>query len=153
MSERPPERVVIRGVKPELECGRFPIKRVVGETVAVEADIFGDGHEALESILRYRHESDEPWTEISLEPLGNDRWRAEFPVEKLGHYIYTVAAWIDPFRTWYKDFLKRVDANQDVTVDLQIGAELLKAASERAMGADAQKLQHAARRLRIQDVD
>ena len=153
MSERPPERVIIRGVKPELECGRFPIKRVVGETVAVEADIFADGHEAIEGVVRYRHEDDEPWTEIAMELLGNDRWSAEFPVEKLGHYIYTITGWIDPFQTWYKDFLKRVAANQDVTVDLQIGAELLKAASERAMGADAQKLHHAARHLRIEDVD
>jgi len=153
MSERPPERVVIRGVKPELECGRFPIKRVVGETVAVEADIFADGHEAVECVLRYRHDDDEPWTEISMEPLGNDRWRAEFPVEKLGQYIYTIAGWVDPFRTWYRDFLKRVAASQDVAVDLQFGAQLLNAAGERAMGADAQKLQHAARNLRIEQVD
>ena len=153
MSERPPERVIIRGVKPELECGRFPIKRVVGETVAVEADIFADGHEAIEGVVRYRHEDDEPWTEIAMELLGNDRWSAEFPVEKLGHYIYTITGWIDPFQTWYKDFLKRVAANQDVTVDLQIGTELLKAAGERAMGADAQKFHHAARHLRIEDVD
>src|SRR5437867_98791 len=153
MNDRPPERVVIRGVKPELECGRFPIKRVVGETVAVEADVFADGHEALECVLRYRHENEEPWTEICMEPLANDRWRAEFPVEKLGQYIYTISSWIDPFRTWYQDFLKRAGANQDVTVDLQIGGQLLKAASERAMGADAQKLQHAARHLRLEDVD
>src|SRR5437016_11332581 len=153
MSERPPERVIIRGVKPELECGRFPIKRVVGETVAVEANIFADGHEAIEGVVRYRHEDDEPWTEIAMELLGNDRWSAEFPVEKLGHYIYTITGWIDPFQTWYKDFLKRVAANQDVTVDLQIGAELLKSASERAMGADAQKLQHTARDLQPEAVD
>src|SRR5437867_3490114 len=77
MSEGPPERVVIRGVKPELECGRFPVKRVLGETVAVEADIFSYGHDALECVVRYRHEADEPWTEISMEALGNDHWRAE----------------------------------------------------------------------------
>src|SRR6058998_2349823 len=153
MSERPPERVVIRGVKPELECGRFPVKRVLGETVAVEADIFSYEHDALECVVRYRHEDDELWTEISMEALGNDHWRAQFPVDKLGQYIYTITAWIDPFRTWYQDLLTRIRADQDVTVDLQIGAELLKAAGERAMGADARKLQHAARHLRIEDVD
>jgi len=153
MSERPPERVVIRGVKPELECGRFAIKRVIGETVVVEADIFADGHDAITAVVRYRHEDDEAWAEVSMEALGNDHWRAEFPVETLGQDIYTIAAWVDPFQTWYKDFLKRVAANQDVTVDLQIGAKLLKSASERAMGADAQKLQHAARELQPEAVD
>src|SRR5262249_12641638 len=146
MSERPPERVVIRGVKPELECGRFPVKRVLGETVAVEADIFSYGHDGLGCVVRCRHEDDELGAEIAMEAAGNDHWRAQFPVEKLGQYIYTITAWIDPFRTWYQDLLERIRADQDVTVDLQIGAELLKGASERAMGADARKLQHAARR-------
>jgi starch synthase (maltosyl-transferring) len=153
MSERPPERVVIRGVKPELECGRFAIKRVVGETVVVEADIFADGHDAITALVRYRHEDDEAWAEVPMDALGNDHWRAEFPVEVLGQYIYTIAGWVDPFQTWYKDFLKRIAANQDVTVDLQIGAKLLKSASERATGADAQKLQHAARDLQPEAVD
>jgi len=153
MSERPPERVVIRRVKPELECGRFAIKRVVGETVVVEADIFADGHDAIACAVRYRHENEEPWAEVSMEPLGNDHWRAEFPVEQLGNYIYAVTAWIDPFQSWYTNFLKRIAANQDVTVDLQIGGQLLKAAGERAMGADANKLLHAARALKIEAVD
>jgi len=153
MSERPPERVVIRGVKPELECGRFAIKRVVGETVVVEADIFADGHDAITAVVRYRHEDDEAWAEVPMDALGNDHWRAEFPVERLGQYIYTITGWVDPFQTWYKDFLKRIAANQDVTVDLQIGAKLLKSTSERAMDADAQKLQHTARDLQPEAVD
>jgi starch synthase (maltosyl-transferring) len=153
MSERPPERVVIRGVRPELECGRFPIKRVAGETVLVEADIFADGHDAIASVIRYRHEDEEPWAEVPMEPLVNDHWRGEFPVDRLGHYIYTITGWIDSFQTWYNDFLKRVAAGQDVAVDLQIGAQLLKGAGERAMGADAAKLLHAARGLKIEAVD
>src|SRR5215467_9392898 len=144
MSERPPERVVIRGVKPELECGRFPIKRVAGETVIVEADIFADGHDAITAVVRYRHEDDEAWAEVAMEPLGNDHWRAKFPVENLGQYIYTIAGWVDPFQTWYKDFLKRIAAGQDITVDLQIGKALLNSAAERASGDDAQKLELAA---------
>ncbi len=153
MSERPPERVVIRGLTPELECGRFAIKRVAGETVVVEADVFADGHESIGCVVRYRHEDDEPWDEVPMEALGNDRWRAEFPVEKPGQYIYTVTGWIDSFQTWHNDFLKRIAANQDVTVDLEIGAALLKAAGERAMTADAEKLRHAARNLKIEEVD
>jgi len=152
MSERPPQRVVIRGVEPEIECGRFAIKRVVGETVVVEADVFADGHDSLAAVITYRHEDDKAWSEIAMEPLGNDRWRAEFPVGTLGQYLYTITGWVDPFQTWYKDFLKRVAAQQDVTVDLQIGAELLKAAAARAGSDDAQKLRHAARSLQPADV-
>ena len=144
MDDLPPQRVVIRGVSPELECGRFPIKRVIGETVIVEADVFADGHDAIAAVVRYRHEDEEPWSEISMVPLGNDRWRAEFPVERLGQYLYTISGWIDSFKTWYLDFLKRVAANQDVSVDLQIGAKLLEDAAERATGDDAAHLRRVA---------
>src|SRR5438094_10571389 len=102
MSERPPERVVIRGVKPELECGRFPVKRVLGETVAVETDIFSYGHDALECVVRYRHEDDELWTETSMEAVGNDHWRDQLRVEKLGQYSYTDTSWIGHISPWYQ---------------------------------------------------
>src|SRR4051794_16447662 len=106
MSELPPQRVVIRGVEPEVECGRFAIKRVVGESVTVEADIFADGHDFLSAVVRYRPEDDPAWSEVPMDELGNDHWRAEFLVDKLGQYLYSVTAWVDPFKTWYKDFLK-----------------------------------------------
>ena len=147
MTDLPPQRVVIRGVQPEIECGRFPIKRVIGESIVVEADIFADGHDSIEAVVRYRHENDEAWSEVSMDALGNDRWQAEFPVDDLGQYFYTIAGWIDPFQTWYKDFLKRIAAGQDVTIDLQIGKALLNSAAERASGDDAQKLELAARNL------
>jgi starch synthase (maltosyl-transferring) len=153
MSARPPERVVIRGVEPELEGGRFAIKRSVGETVTVEADIFADGHDSITAVLQYRHEDDERWLEVAMGALGNDRWRASFRTEKPGQYIYTLSAWVDLFQTWYQDFLKRVAAQQDVTIDLQIGTGLLKSAAGRANGPDAQKLREVAAQLRPEAVD
>ncbi len=153
MNEQWPARVVIRRVRPEVECGRFPAKRVVGQTVVVEADVLADGHDSIAAVLRYRYENDEAWSEIPMDALGNDHWRAEFPVEHLGHYLYTVSGWIEPFQTWYEGFLKRIAAKQDVTADLQIGTALLKAAAERATGNDARKLQQAASKLRADDVD
>jgi starch synthase (maltosyl-transferring) len=136
-----------------VECGRFAIKRAVGETVLVNADIFTDGHDVIACVVRYRHEDEVAWTEVPMEPLGNDHWQAEFSVHKLGQYLYAAAAWVDPFQTWYKDFLKRIAANQDVTVDLQIGAALLKAAAGRANGADAAKLSAAAGQFVSEAVD
>jgi len=115
--------------------------------VEVEADIFADGHDCIAAVVRYRHEDDEVWGEVPMAPLGNDHWRGQFPVGKLGHYLYTISAWVDPFLTWYHDFQKRIEADQDVTVDLQIGSALLKDVAERALGADAKELIAAAERL------
>jgi starch synthase (maltosyl-transferring) len=126
MTERPPQRVVIRGVNPEIECGRFPVKRIVGDRVIVEADIFADGHDTIAAVIRYRHEDEGLWSEIPMQELGNDHWRAEFTVQHLGEYIYAINAWVDPVQTWFKDFLKRVAAGQDVGTDLQIGALALE---------------------------
>src|ERR1051326_1860946 len=105
-------RVIIRGVRPEIECGRFPIKRTVGEEVQVEADIFADGHDAITCVVRHRHEQDGKWEETPMVALGNDRWRTHFVVDKLGFFIYTLSAWIDHFKTWSNDLKKRVAAGQ-----------------------------------------
>ena len=65
-------RVVIRGVRPEIECGRFPIKRTVGEVVEVEADVFADGHDNIACVVRYRHLDDSGWEEIPMTAEVND---------------------------------------------------------------------------------
>ena len=140
-------RVVIEGVSPEIDCGRFAIKRVVGETVLVEADVFADGHDQVACQILYWQEKKELQTS-PMKLLGNDRWRGEFSVELLGRYKYTVEGWIDRFQTWRGELLKRVAAGQDVHVDLLIGAELIGEAAMRATGDDAVLLRDWARRLR-----
>jgi starch synthase (maltosyl-transferring) len=141
-------RVVIEGVSPEIDGGRFPIKRVIGEQVRVEADAFTDGHDAVSCVLRYRREGAPDWSELPMQPLGNDRWRAAFPVSELGRYRYTVRAWVDRFKTWARDLGKRVEAGQEVQVDLLIGAALVEDAQRRASGEDARRLRAAAEALR-----
>src|SRR5437899_937020 len=118
-------RVVIESVTPEIDAGRFPIKRTLGEKVVVEADIFADGHDFLAAVLRYRKETAAEWLEAPISALVNDRWRGEFRVTQLGRYCYTLAAWVDHFQTWTHDLRKRLDAGQDVSVDLLIGANLV----------------------------
>src|SRR5215471_14341593 len=140
-------RVVIEGVSPEIDCGRFAIKRVVGETVLVEADVFADGHDQVACQILYWQEKKELQTS-PMKLLGNDRWRGEFSVELLGRYKYTVEGWIDRFQTWRGELLKRVAAGQDVHVDLLVGAELIGEAAMRATGDDAVLLRDWARRLR-----
>jgi starch synthase (maltosyl-transferring) len=141
-------RVVIEGVQPEIEGGRYPAKRTVGEKLVVEGDIFTDGHDAISGVLLYRKEGARRWSEVPLEFLVNDRWRGEFEVTELGRYVYTLEAWVDPFRTWRGDLRKKVDAGQDVAVDLEIGAELIRQASSRAPGEDKKRLESSATTLK-----
>jgi starch synthase (maltosyl-transferring) len=141
-------RVVIEGVQPEIDCGRFPIKRVVGEDVVVTADVFADGHDLLSGSLLWRAEKDEAWTEAPLDPLPNDRWRGRFAVEQLGRYRYTVRGWIDRFATWRRDLAKKAEAGQDVTVDLVWGRRMVEAAARRASGPERTELRTFAKRMR-----
>jgi starch synthase (maltosyl-transferring) len=133
-------RVAIEAVWPEVDGGRFPSNRSLGEKVAIEADVFTDGHDALACILRYRHQATSTWTEVRMTALGNDRWRAEFAVTDLGRYIYTFEAWVDRFLTWRLQLAKRVAAGQDVALELEVGAKLVEAAAGRAQGADSTAL-------------
>ena len=145
-------RVVIEGIQPVIDAGRFPIKRTIGEQVVVEADIFTDGHDLLSAVLCYRWVRDPVWTEVAMAPLDNDRWQGRFSVSQLGRYSYSIQAWVDHFTTWYQALRKRLEADQEVQVELLIGAELIEAASQRATGTDAAALQERARLLRIRGV-
>lgn len=141
-------RVAIETVTPEIDGGLFALKRSVGERVIVEADIFADGHDVLSAVLKFRPEASSDWQETPMAFLANDRWRAEFAVTETGIYLYTIEAWADHFQSWRRDLKKRLDARQDVSVDLLLGAELIEAAAKRAKGADAEQLQNWARELR-----
>lgn len=141
-------RVVIERVQPEIDCGRFPIKRVVGENVLVEADIFADGHDQLACRILYWEETDEKPRSIPMELIENDRWRGEFEVSQVGTCHYTVEGRIDHFKTWRTDLTKRIAAGQDTRSDLLIGAEFIEAAADRASSPDRDALHDWAQRLR-----
>ncbi|HJP66094.1 MAG TPA: maltotransferase domain-containing protein, partial [Actinomycetota bacterium] len=141
------KRVVIEGVKPEIDSGRFPIKRVRGEDVAVEADAFADGHDLLGCALLWRRDGDEGWVEVPMDSLPDDRWRGRFTVEELGRYRYSVRAWVDRFATWRRDLAKRAEAGQDLAVELQIGLTMVTAAVRRATGPERTELRTFAKRL------
>jgi starch synthase (maltosyl-transferring) len=143
-------RVVIEGVQPEIDGGRFAAKRVSGDSVAVEADIFADGHDALAAVLLFRKAEEARWTEIFMEPLVNDRWRAAFEVDQLGDYHFTIEAWVDRFETWRSGIRKKIAAGQEVSLELAAGAELISNAAGRAAGADRRALGELAGALRAE---
>ena len=141
-------RVVIEKVSPQIDCGRFPIKRVVGEVVVVEADVFADGHDQVSCQVLYSREGDKDWQSAPMTREGNDRWRGTFSVPEVGRYEYTIEGWIDRFQTWRDALAKRIAAAQDVHVDLLVGAELIEAAAGRAKGEDVRLLQQTAHSIR-----
>jgi starch synthase (maltosyl-transferring) len=146
-------RAVIEAVTPSVDDGRFPIKRVQGERVAVAADCFTDGHDALVCLLRWRHESEAPWHEVRMQAEPNDRWHAEFRVERLGRYLYSVVARVDAFLSWRHDFGRRIEA-EDIRSAALAGAELVEQAAQRARDEDAERLQAWAEQLRsVQDIE
>ena len=95
-------RVVIEAVTPEIDAGRFPIKRTVGESVCVEADVFVDGHEQVAAVLLTRHNSQVNWSESLMEARANDRWRGQFRGTEVGRYFYSVPGWLEVF-AWSSD--------------------------------------------------
>jgi starch synthase (maltosyl-transferring) len=126
------QRVVIEGVLPQVDDGRFPIKRVVGDRVAVTADIFADGHDELAAVLLYRKTGEAHWREARMAFVDNDRWSGEFVVPELGRYEYTIEGWIDRFESWRQGLSKKFGAGQDVASELLEGAELVREAASRA---------------------
>ncbi len=135
-------RVVIEGVEPQIDGGRYPIKRIVGERVVVTANIFADGHDSVSAVLLYQQARDSAPQEVPMELIewGLDRWRGEFQVTELAPYVFTLQAWVDRFKTWRKDFEKKVEARQDVSVDLLAGIEHVRAAAGLANGSDSADL-------------
>ena len=141
---RDPTRVVIEGVRPETDAGRFPAKRTLGEALVVEADVFCDGHDQVAAAVWVRSPGGAPTVEIAMRPLVNDRFAAEIVPDALGRWAFTVVGWLDRFATWRHGTQRKVEAGQDVEVELQIGAALVRAAADRASGADAALLADAA---------
>ena len=145
-------RVIIENVAPQVDCGRFAPKRVLGETVEVEADLFTDGHDQVSGLLLYRHSADAQWRTERLGPLVNDRWRARFVADRLGRWVYTVQAWVDHFETWRRDLVKRHAAGQDLHIELLRGAQMVQAAAGRSSQSGRALSDHA-RRLSDEKAD
>jgi len=123
---RPP-RIQIEDVWPQLDCGRYPVKRSVGDEVEVWATIFRDGHEALGAAVLYRAPGSAAWQEASMRLTEPDRWTGSFPVDACGRWEFTVQAWVDRFESWREELRRKVEAGQmDLTSELQEGAALLK---------------------------
>jgi starch synthase (maltosyl-transferring) len=124
--------VVIEDVYPELDCGRYPVKREVGDRLEVWADVFKEGHDAIAAVLKYRVKGEAEWSEAPMRHHENDRWSGSFPLLENARYEYTIEAWFDEFGTWRRDVGKKVDAGQDVALELIEGRRIVEGAAERS---------------------
>ncbi|MFH1359741.1 MAG: alpha-1,4-glucan--maltose-1-phosphate maltosyltransferase [Candidatus Omnitrophota bacterium] len=122
----PHHQVSIENVSPQVDHGRFPAKRVVGEKVTVQADIFVGGHDEVSARLLYRKADEKDWHIVPMTFLSNDIWQGEFTIEEQLSYCFTVQGWVDHFQTWQKDLRKRFEAHQDLKVELLIGIKILE---------------------------
>jgi starch synthase (maltosyl-transferring) len=130
--------LAIECVSPVLDDGRFPVKRIIGETLRVGADIFKDGHDLLAARIRYRAPAENDWRYAPLTfDYNSDRWLGSFPLDQIGRWTYTVEAWTDQFGTWRSELEKKINAGHDVSIELLEGAELVEAAARRTRFGDA----------------
>jgi starch synthase (maltosyl-transferring) len=127
-------KIVIERVYPELDCGRYAVKREVGDRLEVSADIFKEGHDAIAAAIRYRAEDEREWREARMYFVDNDRWCGDVPLTRNARYQYTIIAWTDTFGSWRSDLRKKYDAGQDVASELVEGAAIVRRA---AAGSEA----------------
>src|SRR5213595_269184 len=128
---------VIENLRPLREGGRYPVKRIVEDDLAVEADVFKDGHDVVAAALKWRLVGQPRWHETAMSFIDNDRWRGICSLNEIGVYEYTVEAWTDTFRSWRDEFTKKFEAGiSDLTAETLEGAALIEAAGKRAHVAD-----------------
>lgn len=136
-----PSRVVIEGVYPEIDCGQFAVKRVTGQPVVVAADLHADGHNLVASAVLFRKHGTAQWAERRLLPtVEPDRFAGQFDVLELGHYEYTFRGWIDKFANWRRDTSRKLQAGQEIELEIAEGVLLLEAAHGKAKGEEKEEI-------------
>jgi starch synthase (maltosyl-transferring) len=118
-------RFRIEDIYPCVDCGRYPIKRIAGESVEIWADIFREGHDVLAAALIWRNESSPDWLREPMTLFGNDRWHGRFTPPEPGRYVFAIEAWTDQYATWRKEYLLKQEAGQDVSLVAREGHELI----------------------------
>jgi glycosidase len=141
--------IVIRVVRPIVDCGQFPIKRTVGDQLMVDAEIFTTGEKTVLADLLVRPQGSEYWSRTPMGEVGQDRYRGSTRLGEVGVFEYTVEAWVDEYQTWLRGFLRWLESGEDVHVDLEDGVNILRRASARATGKDLKVIEDTINRLRV----
>jgi starch synthase (maltosyl-transferring) len=137
------DTVIIERVTPEIDGGDHPVKRVVGDLLEVQADIFTHGHDVVRAVLLFRRKGEEAWREDEMEHFDNDRWRGAFRLEENATYEYTILAWRDEFLSWAQDLSKKHAAGLEIASELLEGKRLVERVAPRAEESDRKRLEQA----------
>ena len=132
-------RIAIEAVRPAVEDGRFSARRIVGQTVAVAANLIGDGHERLAADLLWRPADQAAWERVPMAPLGNDRYGASFPLARIGRYLFTIEAWQDRFASLIDEIAKKRAASVGILLELEEAVGLVRDAAENKDAAAAER--------------
>ncbi|MGH2380790.1 MAG: maltotransferase domain-containing protein, partial [Candidatus Limnocylindria bacterium] len=117
--------IIIERIAPELDGGRYPVKRVVGDQLLVTADIFADGHDLLDAALLLRADDETAWRRAPMRPIDNDRWSGHVELLRNRRHVYAIEAWRDAFGSWRDGFRKKIDAGVAVPNEIEEGRLLL----------------------------
>jgi starch synthase (maltosyl-transferring) len=144
-SQAPPQRIHVLDAAPQVDCGRFPIKRTPGDRVDVRATILADGHDVLRAVVKHRGPADKRWCEEPMRLIdreeGGDTWAGSFTVQAVGRHRYTIEVWTDHLASWRREIGRKAEAQQDdLSGELSEGAVLLAAARDRAKDKDDRAL-------------
>ena len=144
---------VIENVQPLVDCGRYMVKRVVGDDLGVEADVFKDGHDVVAAVLKWRKLGETDWHETPMAHVDNDRWRGVCTLYENTTYEYTVEAWTDIFSGWQHEFSTKFEARiLNLSSEILEGAGLLDGAADRAESVeDSTRLRELAEAMRTGD--
>jgi starch synthase (maltosyl-transferring) len=122
----PPPRIQVQRVTPQIDGGKYAVKRTIGEMVEVTARIFRDGHEVLGAAVRFKPAGATRWQESPLQAVGNDEWVGSFAVHAPGSWCFRIEAWVDRIASWQEEIRRKRDAGQeDLSSELAEGALLL----------------------------
>ncbi|CAM3739319.1 alpha-1,4-glucan--maltose-1-phosphate maltosyltransferase [Kibdelosporangium persicum] len=129
-------RLGIDHVTPHVECGRYPVKAVVGECLPIHATVWREGHDAVAaSVVWQGPGGTAPRTvRMSPHPEEPDRWLATVVPDETGMWSFHIEAWSDPWSTWRHAAEVKAAAGQnaeEMANDLEIGARLLCTVAER----------------------
>ncbi len=146
-------RLAIEAITPKVDAGEFPVRRTVGETVVVEADIIADGHDKLAAELLWRPVDETKWHAVSMTLINNDRWTATFPLQRLGRHLYAVTAWKDAYATFVDEVTKKTKAGVATVLEVEEGLALLTKAAEAGLNKTAKPLNAILKKLEKADTE
>ncbi|MDQ3657802.1 MAG: DUF3416 domain-containing protein, partial [Chloroflexota bacterium] len=132
-----PSSILIEDIQPRIDCGRYPVKREIGDSLEVTADIFREGHDQLAAVILYKPQDAETWSEAGMAFVDNDRWSGVFPLDRNTRYHYTVQAFPDVYGSWVYEIQKKTGADLEVGSEIIEGLQIVEETLSRAGPEDA----------------